>query len=353
MRAAISAATAAGTVRTSKPGPRFHAEMGVVEEALPVAPRVEPHELVGADRERERRIRAFALAPAREGSIDRVGRAVVLDFLGGDACRDAFEFERRSRGAGHREPVMRRRHIALLPRLAGGQQHELGQLQQLGEAPREREVSVVNRIERAAEQADASRAKQVRIRGAILFPMISMRFRPSHAAPGNRCRAALPACRERDSSYSAKLATGGIDIQRSIPCVRRSCSPKSACRGRTHEVEFHVAAAPVAPEIALSPCVYGDVAAALDDRQIRLQKSRRRRFFIIANERFEAGFGEIVEDFLRRDAAPARCGASDGNTRRTTSLEARIGARRRTDPAHRGRRGGNAGRRPHGTRNRA
>ena len=47
-----------------------------------------------------------------------------------------------------------RRDIGLLPWLAGGQQHELGQLQYVGEPSREREVAVVDRIERTAEQTD-------------------------------------------------------------------------------------------------------------------------------------------------------------------------------------------------------
>lgn len=48
------------------------------------------------------------------------------------------------------------RHIALLVRLSGGQQRELGQAELVGEPAREREVAVVDRIERAAQQADAT-----------------------------------------------------------------------------------------------------------------------------------------------------------------------------------------------------
>jgi hypothetical protein len=46
------------------------------------------------------------------------------------------------------------RHVALLIRLSGRQQHELGQLQHVGEPARECEMAIVDRVERAAEQAD-------------------------------------------------------------------------------------------------------------------------------------------------------------------------------------------------------
>jgi len=81
----------------------------------------------------------------------------VLDLVGRDLDAHAGQHKRAGRGARHREPVLGGRHVALLVRLPGGQQHELGQAEHVGEAPREREMAVVNRVERAAQQADATR----------------------------------------------------------------------------------------------------------------------------------------------------------------------------------------------------
>ncbi|KWH37735.1 hypothetical protein WL99_34805 [Burkholderia cepacia] len=51
------------------------------------------------------------------------------------------------------------RHVALLVRLPGGQQHEFGQAEQPGKPAREREMAVVDRVESAAQQADTTRQR--------------------------------------------------------------------------------------------------------------------------------------------------------------------------------------------------
>ncbi len=81
----------------------------------------------------------------------------MLDFVGRDGYGDARQRERRGRRACHREPVEGGGHVGLLPRLAGRQQHDFGQPQHVGEAPRQCEMPAMDRIERAAEQADAPR----------------------------------------------------------------------------------------------------------------------------------------------------------------------------------------------------
>src|SRR5580658_7706659 len=96
---------------------------------------------------------------------------------------------------------MRRRHVLLLPRLASRQQHQLGERQQAGETSRDGEVPIVNRVERAAENADASSAGKVRFQWAILFMGIVLKA--SRAAPGSRNKAALPGCPVRASSRNA------------------------------------------------------------------------------------------------------------------------------------------------------
>lgn len=48
---------------------------------------------------------------------------------------------------------------ALLVRLPGGQQYEFGQVEQLGEPAREREMAIVDRVEGAAQQADTARQR--------------------------------------------------------------------------------------------------------------------------------------------------------------------------------------------------
>ncbi|EGD01880.1 hypothetical protein B1M_24365 [Burkholderia sp. TJI49] len=43
--------------------------------------------------------------------------------------------------------------------MPGGQQHDFGQVEHLGETAREREMAVVDRVERAAQQADTARQR--------------------------------------------------------------------------------------------------------------------------------------------------------------------------------------------------
>ncbi|EDT40230.1 hypothetical protein BamMEX5DRAFT_4009 [Burkholderia ambifaria MEX-5] len=80
----------------------------------------------------------------------------MLDLVGRDGDGHAGQGQRAGSGARHREPMFGGRHVALLVRLPGRQQRELGQAEHVGEPAREREVTVVDRVERAAQQADAT-----------------------------------------------------------------------------------------------------------------------------------------------------------------------------------------------------
>ena len=80
----------------------------------------------------------------------------MLDLVGRDGDRHARQGQRAGGGARHREPMLGGRHVALLVRLPGGQQRELGQAEHVGETARECEVAVVDRVERAAQQADTT-----------------------------------------------------------------------------------------------------------------------------------------------------------------------------------------------------
>lgn len=87
---------------------RFHADVRVVEELFPSMPGVELDELVGAHQQRDRRLRAFALAPVRQ-RVDGIGVALAIDFIGADGDAHAVERERCGRRARHRQPMLRRR----------------------------------------------------------------------------------------------------------------------------------------------------------------------------------------------------------------------------------------------------
>ena len=89
--------------------------------------------------------------------VDGIGVAVVIDFVGRDADLHAGSASDAAAARVIASRCSGRRHVRFLPRLAGRQQHEFGQLQHLGETPREREMAVVDRIESAAEQADPAR----------------------------------------------------------------------------------------------------------------------------------------------------------------------------------------------------
>lgn len=93
----------------------------------------------------------------------------MVDFIGGDDNLQTFRMQRIRRRAGHGKPMMRRGYILFLPRLARRQQHEFGQVEQLGETARKGQMSVVNRVERAAQQTDASSTREVRFQWTILF----------------------------------------------------------------------------------------------------------------------------------------------------------------------------------------
>ena len=164
-----------------------------------------------------------------------------IDFIGGDGDLQAFDMQRIRRRTGHGKPVMRRGDILFLPRLAGGQQHEFGQVEQLGETARERQMSVVNWVKRATQQADASSARKVRFQWTILFGdrlqqvqrsglILSHFVIPTLALRESRSKAALRACPVRVASYSATSRQAAL-TSGWIPSDHRFAA-RTACPGR-------------------------------------------------------------------------------------------------------------------------
>src|SRR6185437_9371925 len=74
--------------REVEAGPGGRANVREVEQAPPVAPCVEVHQLIRADQQRDGCVLAFARTPALQ-RVDGVSGAVVIDFVGRDAHRHA------------------------------------------------------------------------------------------------------------------------------------------------------------------------------------------------------------------------------------------------------------------------
>ena len=130
-------------------GTRDDDEMGEPENLAPPMPRRKPEERIGADDERE--ISSGILVAQRLEGGDRIAAARASDLPG-------IDFETgmaRNRELDHGEPVRSRyRRCGSVRRIAGGNEANGGQRERLAQFAREFQMAAMNRIERAAENAE-------------------------------------------------------------------------------------------------------------------------------------------------------------------------------------------------------
>jgi hypothetical protein len=137
-----------------------HRQVREVEQQRPVAPTVEMRELVRAHDQHQRHLLAEGGAqPAQR--VDGVGRPRPLDLA---------HVEQEARLAGdrrenHAGAVRRVRELALLPRLPGRDEANLGERQLCQRVARQLQVSGVERVEAAAEQANGQSHSAAQSRG--------------------------------------------------------------------------------------------------------------------------------------------------------------------------------------------